>query len=280
MIPLARPAIDSADFVEDVVADRQNGPYASFFNAIKDSWKRRVRYYDLRAGSPEFVKSWSRVQPRAKTFRNLYAAKTPRGQAQIKMIADLRVQHGLTLCPSCGEPGRPNTLDHYLPKEDFPHLAVTPLNLVPMCDGCQGKKGTKTGGAAQPKWFLHPYFDGFVQAQVIFLSIQGPYDGPTFGLSVDPGLPAPQQALVSSHMRELQLEARFGEYFKKQFVRLLKNVRHMRETGQDVTVALGNFRYLASMAGANSWDHIFYAGVLDDAALMAHLLTGALPEFL
>src|SRR3546814_3004594 len=55
--------------------------------------------------------------------------------------------HELNHCPACGEPGTPNTLDHYLPKGRYPHFCVTPLNLFPMCDACQQAKGEKTGDA-------------------------------------------------------------------------------------------------------------------------------------
>lgn len=65
-------------------------------------------------------------------FRNLKKnAKYINGQA----IGD---------CPFC-EHGKPTTLDHIVPKEvrnGFPEFCDNPLNLIPMCQACNGKKGT------------------------------------------------------------------------------------------------------------------------------------------
>ncbi|MFI3173305.1 MAG: hypothetical protein R3Y58_13195 [Eubacteriales bacterium] len=46
-------------------------------------------------------------------------------------------------CPICGI-AEPSTLDHYLPKSEFPIFAVLPYNLVPMCSRCNGTKSITT----------------------------------------------------------------------------------------------------------------------------------------
>src|SRR4051812_2298799 len=38
-------------------------------------------------------------------------------------------------CPLCGQP-KVSTLDHHLPKAEFPSLVVTPHNLIPCCADC------------------------------------------------------------------------------------------------------------------------------------------------
>lgn len=49
-------------------------------------------------------------------------------------------------------------LDHYLPKVDFPVVAIQPTNLVPVCTACNGMKLGQS--AAKPAdQFLHPVFD-------------------------------------------------------------------------------------------------------------------------
>lgn len=47
-------------------------------------------------------------------------------------------------CPFC-EHGKPTTLDHIVPKSvegGFPEFCDNPLNLIPMCQSCNGKKGS------------------------------------------------------------------------------------------------------------------------------------------
>lgn len=44
-------------------------------------------------------------------------------------------------CPLCGQ-RLVTTLDHHLPKAEYPALAVAPVNLVPSCSDCKGRSST------------------------------------------------------------------------------------------------------------------------------------------
>lgn len=62
-------------------------------------------------------------------------------------------------CPLCGV-GVVSTLDHHLPKAEFPALAVNPRNLVPACKDCNvGKRAARP--MSEGEQTLHPYFDTF-----------------------------------------------------------------------------------------------------------------------
>ncbi|QUW91918.1 hypothetical protein [Streptomyces sp. V17-9] len=60
-------------------------------------------------------------------------------------------------CPLCGR-GIATTLDHQLPKSEYPILAIIPANLVPVCGPCNQKKSNKAPADAS-EMLLHPYFD-------------------------------------------------------------------------------------------------------------------------
>ncbi|WP_107487806.1 HNH endonuclease [Streptomyces sp. M1013] len=60
-------------------------------------------------------------------------------------------------CPLCGR-GIATTLDHQLPKSEYPILAITPANLVPACNTCNQRKSSKDPADAS-EMLLHPYFD-------------------------------------------------------------------------------------------------------------------------
>ena len=60
-------------------------------------------------------------------------------------------------CPMCGQRDV-STLDHYLPKAKNPSLAVTPINLVPVCKECNHTKGEYHPKTADQQ-FIHPYYD-------------------------------------------------------------------------------------------------------------------------
>jgi hypothetical protein len=61
-------------------------------------------------------------------------------------------------CPFCGGIGQVHTLDHYLPKSNFPIYSVLPENLVPCCRDCNSGK-MNSFAATQSEQSLHPYLD-------------------------------------------------------------------------------------------------------------------------
>lgn len=73
------------------------------------------------------------------------------------------------ICPYCGHRDV-NSLDHFMPKSQFPALAVTPSNLVPACFACNKSK-LATVASAEEDVLLHPYYENvdnheWLQAQV------------------------------------------------------------------------------------------------------------------
>lgn len=61
-------------------------------------------------------------------------------------------------CPFCGGIGQPRTLDHYLPKANYPVYSVHPANLVPSCRDCNTGKSNALALVVGEQ-VLHPYFD-------------------------------------------------------------------------------------------------------------------------
>jgi hypothetical protein len=60
-------------------------------------------------------------------------------------------------CPLCGH-RQVGTLDHFLPKESFPSLAVAPDNLIPACSDCNKTKHNHVP-TLPSEVTIHPYFD-------------------------------------------------------------------------------------------------------------------------
>lgn len=64
-------------------------------------------------------------------------------------------KHGI--CPLCGQ-RTVSTLDHHLPKDHYPALAVVPVNLIPACAECNKGK-TNAIPEFREDQTLHPYYD-------------------------------------------------------------------------------------------------------------------------
>lgn len=274
---LPLPAACSIAIIGKIVAERQSGKNASFFSSIELEWCDRVREYLNYAGSPEYIQAWPEIDCRRNTFHNLYNSAGP-GSAHGDAIEPIR-NHDLDICPACGEFGAPNTLDHYLPKGKFPHFSIVPANLVPMCDACQGKKLEKTGDLETPRFFIHPYFDTFSIPRVVDLIIWGNYEVPTFELRPHPRLQEEEASLVATHLRELNIPGRYIRFFRNENRRLIKNVTKMRKSGQHIRETIEGFLDGFSDPIPNSWQYIFYTGVLNNDNYIRYLEAGELPRY-
>jgi hypothetical protein len=277
MIRLNKPAVDISVYVAEVVAERQNGVNAAFFAEIEVEWIQRCQAYDEHAGDAVLLPKWPEAVARATSFKTLYGS--PAEDAAHAPLLRLLRDRTLTLCPMCGEGGTPNTLDHYLPKQDYPDFAILPLNLIPACDICQGHKLTRYVGP-DGRLFLHPYYDAFLEGEVAELVIHPPFNAPTPELRCHSNVAEEHLALVARHLKELQLHARFKSSFRKEYIRVLRHARRMRERARDVEDAFSDLRDHAADRSINSWEHILYASVLENRALLDYLSTSPLPNYL
>lgn len=277
VIRLNRPMVDDETLVDQLVAERQAGRHSDYFTNIHGQWRQRVADYVGAQGNPEVVEPWDKVADVGERFRNLYSH--PGEDSVQKPILESLRERTLQLCPACGEDGTPNTLDHYLPKTSYPEFAVTPSNLFPMCDICQGKKGARTVADEGDRLFLHPYFDHFLAEQVVQLSIGVPYNAPaSIELSVSDAVAPEHRAVISRHLETLHISQRYHHFFRTEYIRLLRLVFEIRQHQQDVANHIQMFRWHASTKSVNSWGHVFYDGVARNKELMTFLQLGSLPE--
>jgi hypothetical protein len=273
---LVEPNVDEGKYLDSVVEERQNGRHAQFFKDIRHEWKARASEYRKNFGNPEVIFPWADIAHRKETLINLYsspAMESIHGAA----IATLRART-LQLCPSCGEEGAPNTLDHYLPKERYPEFSILPHNLLPMCDTCQTSKGTKTVDELHRRIFIHCYYDEFVDRQIVDLRIGVPFSAPASIMLEPTEALAPEDAdLVRRHLQGLEIVNRYHRFFRSEYLHLFRLVNMMRNNGQNVVEFLRIFREGERIRSVNSWRHVFYGGVLSNPNLVDFLVETELP---
>jgi hypothetical protein len=85
-------------------------------------------------------------------------------------IADCQTKGFLKWCPYCGLT-KPNSYDHYLPKESFPEFSVMPLNLIECCTTCNSSKKDKWLKVDGKRFFLHLYSDDIPEEKFLFADI-------------------------------------------------------------------------------------------------------------
>jgi hypothetical protein len=275
---LERPAFDEANLIDVVISERQKGVNKNYFNNIKEQWKQRVDDYVQLSGNPEVLMPWPEVASDKEKTRFLTLYNAPKEDSvQFPVLKKLR-ERTLQLCPACGEDGTPNTLDHYLPKNIFPEFSISTVNLFPMCDTCQGWKLEHTLDDNGARLFLHPYFDDFLNKQVIKLTIGEPYSAPTsMALHAHHDLEVNIQLLVARHLSNLEIETRYYHFFRDEYIRLICSANDIRAANLDMRQQLALFCNKARRKSINSWGHVFYESVMSNEDLLNYLEFAQLP---
>lgn len=115
-------------------------------------------------------------------------------------------------CPFCGGLGHVGSLDHYLPKANFPAYSVHPSNLVPCCRDCNTGKNSSFGQFAHQQT-LHPYLDHdrfFGERWITALAYPGKSILVEYSCSPPEGWLLNDRQRVQSHFEGYDLALRFS----------------------------------------------------------------------
>lgn len=280
-----RPIDCPIKVINGVFSERKR--YLSFYANIKADYLAQNQLYESAKGCPSLVKpldlsiytlNSSAAELRKLTLINLYSPKKDKlPHAELERI---RKDNELVSCPMCGEPGRPRTLDHFLPKTIYPELAINLLNLVPCCDWCQGEKKVEYANAEGKKCYIHPYFDE-VNFPLMKLTFSKPYSSPVINVEIYSHIDQDLKILIESHLDGVGFFERFSSVFKTSYRSVLRMASESRIDGNiSIRVSLNVALKLAEDKGINSWDAVLYRSVKGDPDLMDYLETGVLPGFL
>lgn len=281
---IPKPGEDCIDILNLVLGERVK--FRKFYGRIAPALSAQYLLYDKQKGCPSrmpplvlrnYVDSETEIEPRKKSLIGLYAPK--KEKYPFNELEKLRKKNKLLACPVCGEPGRPRTLDHCLPKTTYPEFAINLLNLVPACDWCQGEKLADYKNAAGSRSFIHPYFDD-VNRPLYTISLAKPYLTPVISLKVNTNLSKELQVLVASHLKGIDFWERFKEYFESSYQGIIRIASSARAGGQiTVTEAIRSSYLLTVEKGINCWDAVLYRSILDDDDVLDFLENGKLSIF-
>jgi hypothetical protein len=102
-------------------------------------------------------------------------------------------------CPFCGI-SESSTLDHYLPKEQYPEFSIFPMNLVPSCAVCNTRKRDRiVDTETNVRMFLHPYYD--TVPDIAFLTVRVRMEADALILSYRLTRPAGMELKTFQHLR-------------------------------------------------------------------------------
>ncbi|MBO9695933.1 MAG: hypothetical protein J7499_07025 [Sphingopyxis sp.] len=242
------------DFVPHTVPWTQ--AYADYRNVCGDPWQISPAVFQ---------------PPIRKAQLKLYISR--QGGGPLKRI---RYTPGLLCCPMCGSPSR-GSLDHYLPREDFPEFAVLPANLLPACSLCNsGAKGRTFKGAISGERFLHPYFDTCAKDKIWRIRIDGHPAAPLFAAVPEPGLAKSLRLMIVFHLDNI-----LGTAFETAIATIWSNLPEaladdIQNVGLNGKQALDrHYRDTVVTQGLNSWRAALLRGVNANDAALDHVAAAA-----
>ncbi|WLG59609.1 HNH endonuclease [Pseudomonas extremorientalis] len=146
--------------IDDQQRDRMRGilpsirdTAAEFIERVAAGSTWELPYLRLTRGEDPFVIDDIRKSELVHLYE-YYMVKREPGRALYDSILVAAGDH----CPTCGGIGQPRTLDHYLPKANYPKLAIVPQNLIPACRDCNTDKRNPLIDHPHQQ-LLHPYLD-------------------------------------------------------------------------------------------------------------------------
>lgn len=189
-----------------------------------------------------------------------------------KLLQERRHDHGLTACPFCGNPLIPDTLDHFLPKEDWPEYAIFTNNLVPQCRACAPIKSRRYFCAIhQRAMFLHPMYSAALASVRFKINVSIRDGNPNFEIKFSAAkatAPIDVQR-IEQHLRELKVLARMQEFCVRHWSHWRQKVKTL---GIEIE-ALFRLEIGSRSTGEYSedWATAFMKGVLRDSDALAAL---------
>ena len=280
---------DSLLILDQVIKERRSYlPYQPFYDSIQPALIEQFERYIEHKGDPHFVKplkisrfTLNEIETEARKVTLIGLYSPGKHQVPFKILERMRHDNDLLFCPCCGEDGAPGTLDHYLPKDKFPELAICLANLTPMCDRCQREKSVEYASVAGQRKFIHPYFE-VIDECFFHIDISPPFNAPSnFKLSIVHGDPSLVRVLIS-HITGVKFQDRLIKYCEKKHMHLLKVMGKTRKDANPV-LAKGMVRLFLmqeEQKSPNAWGAIYYKSVLESPEFIEHLDSGVLPTFI
>lgn len=208
----------------------------------------------------------------ADELKRLYSYRMLNVHQPGRAIYDRLILSAGDVCPLCGVRGV-STLDHHLPKSDYPILSVAAMNLIPACRDCQSEKHSDFPRGLEDQT-LHPYYDNF-DTDVWLTAVVDHTEPASFVFGVTP--PATWTRTMAARVRHHMDSFGLGRLFAMNAANELTGIRfHLtglfgRDGGGDVAVQAdlrsraNSWRQSGLNGGRlNSWQLAMYQAAAED----------------
>lgn len=158
---IAKPDKTVVDVLEILKSDTTRKSSIEDIDSVKDILKVREDLFETKVHNNTLfeiqrVKTISARVDKHKmiSFYEYRLLKKTNGRA---IYDEIIISAPYDICPYCTV-GIVKTVDHFLPKSEYPSYSITPINLVPCCRDCNTDKKISYPTNSDDQTF-HPYFD-------------------------------------------------------------------------------------------------------------------------
>ncbi|WP_146113092.1 HNH endonuclease [Paracoccus yeei] len=252
-------AVNATDVLDEITAAKHQ-PRRRRMEAVR---ARVLAAYETYEGAvPEIggLVATEMTDLQKEAMRHAFTAET---EPMTRLRGGLLERVCVARCPFCGI-SESSTLDHYLPKEQYPEFSVFPQNLVPSCAVCNTRKRDRIiDQGTKVRMFLHPCYDripaiAFLEARV---RIEANALVLSYRLVRPDGMALRVYQHLQSHFTELNLADRYrlmglehlaGHYhaFRRAYGRTRDAIRvaeRLRECAEDFEDAFGLNYWMAQL---------------------------------
>ena len=146
------------------------------------------------------------------------------------------LMRGVDVCPICGITV-PYELDHYLPKREFPTLAIYVRNLVPICGICNRKKSNAVEREGVDG-FVHAYFGTYLTQSILTANVSMEHGGLLVEFGIDPEAQVEEEikGKLTYHLQRFELNERYAREINIYLAGHATGLRMVYDAGGEVLV--------------------------------------------
>ncbi|MGE7983696.1 HNH endonuclease [Solibacillus sp. NPDC093137] len=261
------PPVKMIEFI-DTISNYTDFEKKERFKNYKGYILLQERLYFLRGIDNKFnyISLGNPIEDRISTtqFKDLYDRKLVGGNGRAIYNAIFK---STEICPTCLLRGI-DQVDHFLPKSKYPLYSVSPLNLVPICEKCNGVKSAKD---ANTFTFIHPYFHEL--NDLTWLKARIHIDSNIIGFNYFMDIPdtlenhIELEKVISEYLKALKLLPLYNSKASELHSNMQNIFRDMYDVGGKETVlALFKSFYKkgCKIGTSNSSEAVFYKALIDD----------------
>lgn len=254
--------------VFDEIAEAKRQPRRNQMRAARD--KVLVAYQAYEGAVPEVgeLRGASLTATQKEAIQHAYTVETA---PMTTLRGNLLKRVSVARCPFCGI-SESSTLDHYLPKEQYPEFAIFPKNLVPSCAICNTRKRDRIlDDGTNVRMFLHPCYDSIPDMPFLRVRARMKSDALilSYRLTHPRGMSLRTFQHLQLHFKELDLADRYRrmglEHLGSQYPALRRAYGPNEDPGRVAEKLVQGAEDFEEVSGTNYWLAKLYRALASNA---------------